>query len=257
MQEYVKHQLIDTPLEPVVGLVRHARDWLRTVRHPELRAVYLQEPDAMETFIRRVVAVDTCCADVGAHIGSVSGLLQRLAPRGSHLAVEPTPYKAAWLRKKYPRLEVVQAAVGREAGTARFFHQPDASGYSGLRQTRKGKTGEPFDVEVKTLDAIIPESRRLGFLKIDVEGGELDAFRGAPRLFSRDRPAILFECTRTGLNAFGQTPGDVHAFLMENLYDVFTPSDFLGGRPALDAAAFEQATQYPFRAFNFVALPRR
>jgi hypothetical protein len=41
----------------------------------------------------------------------------------------------------------------------------------------------------------LPRSgRRVSFLKCDVEGHELNVFRGAEQLLRRDRPVLLFEC---------------------------------------------------------------
>ena len=46
-------------------------------------------------------------------------------------------------------------------------------------------------------------------------------------------------------------------FLTEVLsYDLFTFGDFLYGKEALTFSEFRKCGLYPFRAFNFVALPR-
>lgn len=252
--ERVRHNLIDTPLEPVLGRARRARAWLTVWQHPELETVFLSEPTAVEALLARTITDGMCCVDVGAHIGSVTALLQRLSPRGRHIAIEPTPYKAAWLRAKYPDVEVVECAVGNERGRASFHFHPAASAYSSLRPGELvGRTA--FDVDVRPLDDIVPADRKVGFLKVDVEGGELDVFRGAPRVIGRDRPTILFECTLSGLEAFHQTPADMHRFFTSRGYDLFTPVDRLHDQAALDEAAFDRATRYPFRAFNFIAIP--
>lgn len=43
------------------------------------------------------------------------------------------------------------------------------------------------------LDAVLPRDRRVNLVKIDVEGGELNALIGMERTIDRDRPAILSE----------------------------------------------------------------
>jgi FkbM family methyltransferase len=256
LRERVRRRLIGTPLERPAKHARRIAAWLGTARHPELRAVFVEEPAAIDALLERVIAADMHCVDAGAHLGSVTAAIHRLAPAGRHLAIEPTPYKAAWLREKFPDVEIAECAVGAAAGFATFFHHARASGYSGLRPAEAGGPLEPFEVAVRTLDELIPAARRIGFLKIDVEGGELDAFRGAPRILGCDRPAILFECTLTGLGAFGQEPAAVHAFLAGHGYAIYTPADRLAGRRPLDVDAFDRAVRYPFRAFNFAALPR-
>ena len=49
--------------------------------------------------------------DIGCHIGSMLSTILRLAPRGQHWAFEPTPSKAAWLRAKFPEVEVREMAL--------------------------------------------------------------------------------------------------------------------------------------------------
>ena len=44
------------------------------------------------------------------------------------------------------------------------------------------------------LDDLIPLGSKVSFLKIDVEGGELDVFLGASNLLETFRPIVAFEC---------------------------------------------------------------
>ena len=113
-----------------------------------------------------------------------------------------------------------------------------------------------FDVEISRLDDELGDFDA-GFVKIDVEGAELMASRGGRDFFRRCRPALLFECTKTGLDAFDATAGEVFDEVAGELgYDVWTPADRAAGRGPLTRDAFAEATVYPFRAFNFVALPQ-
>ncbi len=60
------------------------------------------------------------CIDVGAHIGSMTDRFRRLTPGGAHLAIEPAPDKAAWLRWRFPDVTVRQVATSDRDGTAIF-----------------------------------------------------------------------------------------------------------------------------------------
>jgi hypothetical protein len=76
-----------------------------------------------------------CCVDAGAHIGSSVAKLVRHCPHGHHLAIEPVPTKAAWLRKRYPQVEVHQFALGDEPGRHEFFENHRRSGFSGVQSS--------------------------------------------------------------------------------------------------------------------------
>jgi FkbM family methyltransferase len=250
--EHISHQFVDTPIERSLD---RCRCWLRAMWRPELTSVFLVEPVAIHAVLSGYVKDGMRCVDVGAHIGSVTAVLWRLSPAGRHIAVEPTPHKAAWLRRKFPDVDVVECALGERTGTVDFYYQPAASGYSSLRPKAWRRAPQVLEVSLCRLDDIIPAGRRVDVLKVDVEGGELGVFRGATRVLEKDRPWIVFECTETGLEAFQQTPAEMHAFLTARGYEIFTPIDRLQGRPPLDPQAFQGATRYPFRAFNFIAVP--
>ncbi|MFI5457592.1 MAG: FkbM family methyltransferase [Isosphaerales bacterium] len=55
--------------------------------------------------------------------------------------------------------------------------------------------------------------RRIGFLKIDVEGAEFHVLRGARRVLGESQPIVLFECAREGLTNFGLTASQFFSLL--------------------------------------------
>ena len=104
------------------------------------------------------------------------------------------------------------------------------------------------------LDNIVDPVRRVGFLKIDVEGAELLALRGGADLLRRDRPTILFESGPGSAEKLGLSREELFAFLTKEMgYSVYLVGDYLRGNAPLDIHAFEQCHTYPFRAFNYVA----
>ena len=192
--ERVASTVIGTPLQWPAEQLRALAALPRRLKHPELREIY-RESRLLPRVVERVVEPDMNCIDVGAHLGSVLARIVRAAPRGHHIAVEPVPYKADWLRRKFPTVDVRELALGESDARAEFFLNSRRSGFSGLRQHGSGDTTR-LEVACARLDEIVPADRRVGFIKIDVEGGELGVFRGAQQVLSRSRPTILFECTR-------------------------------------------------------------
>lgn len=259
LREYMRHRVIGTPLDPVArGVRRQITRW--QIRHHTVIRDAMLEDDLLHAIVDRTVRPGDHCVDIGAHLGAMTQRFLRLSPTGRHVCVEPTPYKAAWLARKFPDVTVVAAALAEEPGELTFYHQPRNSGYSGLtkHEANVNDTSDVQEIRVRceTLDAIVPEERRIAFMKIDVEGAELRVLRGAPRVLTRDRPMFVFECTETGLRSAGIEVGDLYDLLDGHAYTIHTPRAALEGGAALDRHGLDQAIRYPFAAFSFVATPR-
>jgi FkbM family methyltransferase len=255
LYERIASALIGTPLQRPAERLRELKGLPHRLRHPELREIYLED-QRIEQLLRAAVSEGMNCIDAGCHLGSILQKIVRLAPHARHSAIEPVPYKAAWLRRKFPGVEVHQLALGDEVGEVEFFYDRGNSACSGLRADGAHQT-EKLRVKCASLDVLVPCDRAIGFLKLDVEGGEYAALRGAARILAESRPLVLFECTRSGLANFGRAAGEVHSLLTRDLaYDVFFIKDWLCRGAPLGFADFEASMRYPFKAFNYVAAPR-
>jgi FkbM family methyltransferase len=246
--------LIGTPLQHPAQALKSLGGIVYRLRHPELRELFL-EGSRVRTLLRRTITPEMNCIDAGCHLGSMLSEMARLAPGGRHIGIEPLPYKAAWLRRKFPMAEIHEVALGAEESTVEFFYHPGQSGVSGLRSRLDGVT-DRLIVRCRKLDDLVPADRRIGFLKMDLEGAECEAFRGARKLLTESRPIVLFECTKSGLDLFGRSAPDVFSLLEREVgYHIYLIQDWLSGGPPLDEPGFAAAMIYPFRAFNFVAAP--
>ena len=255
--ERVKSRLIGTRLGDLAQQRSKARFRAKLASDPKLAAV-AEEPYDIDRCLQRLIdRHDMTCVDVGAHLGSMTAEFLKLAPSGSHHAFEPTPRKAKWLRGRFPNVTVHQVALSDKHSTATFYDNVGNSGFSGLRSPGEfAHNVQQYEVEVTTLDAMLADVE-VGFLKVDVEGAELATFRGARDLIARCRPPMLFECTKTGLENFGVDAGEIFEELTHiSGYDLFVPADFAAQGQPLDAESFASAQDYPFRAFNFIAVPK-
>jgi FkbM family methyltransferase len=257
-KEYVSHRLIGTPLEPVaLSLRRLATSW-KQFRHPELHDVHL-EATYMKQVMDRAIRESTNCIDIGCHLGSMLQHIQHCAKRGQHMGIEPVPYKAQWLQRKFPHIEILPFALGDQDGDVEFFVTVRRSAYSGLRyHGSHAEKCQRFKVSCKRLDDIVPPNRDIGFIKLDAEGGELNVLQGGQALIRRCRPVIIFYSTQLSLKAFQIDPKSVFdAFTQQFDYSVFTLKRWLAGQQPLTCDAFVQAMYYPFQAFRFLAIPNR
>jgi FkbM family methyltransferase len=250
--EQVKHLVIGSPLEPVVGQARRMRARYLRMRAPELAEIWA-EPARVDAAVRRLVQPGHNVLDIGAHLGSFTSLASRVSPTGSHIAIEALPYKADWLRRKFPRVHVESVAVSDCAGTVTFHHNVGRSGYSGIdAHAEAGDRVVPLTVRTARIDDIVPVDHRIDFVKIDVEGGELRALTGAPRVLEA-RPPVLFECTS------GTTDQPMrrllYDFFVDRGYRVHMIGAWLAAGSDVPYDDFEAAMVYPFRAFNWLAIP--
>lgn len=258
MQEYLKHLLIRTPLQEPAKKLQFLLESKKRNQHPELNEIYV-EGQRTEQMLRQVIKDSFNCIDIGCHLGSVLSEIVKIAPNQQHIAFEPIPYKAEWLKDKFPEVEVKQMALSDTPGQVTFYINPNFSGFSGLQphQAQKDANLKEITVKCETLDNILVPDRPVNFIKIDVEGAELPALRGAQNTLSRYQPTILFECTKAGVSGFGYEPVDLFNFLTKDFsYSIFLLKDFLNNDQPLEFERFFQAMHYPFQAFNFLAIKR-
>ncbi|MDP9863640.1 MULTISPECIES: FkbM family methyltransferase [Streptosporangium] len=196
--------------------------------------------------IERVCSPTANTVDIGAGGGDILAHLLRAAPRGRHFAVEPLPELADRLDREFPGVTVVRAAASDRTGRDGFVHVLSNPGYSGLRRRpydRENETLEDIVVDTVRLDEVVPADVRVDLIKIDVEGGEVVALRGAAELLRRCRPVVVFEHggDRT-MREYGTTSADLWALLVTELdYGLHTLPGWLERSPALDAGDFAAA----------------
>jgi len=159
-------------------------------------------PDETE-LIRRVVRPGQIALDLGANVGYFTVLLAGLVgSRGKVYAFEPVEPLAALLDRSIvenrfeDRIVLVRAAVGDRSGQAQLLAIRDGlnSGTAFLSADAP-ETWIGYDAHTAPIVRLDEHSfaGRLGFVKMDVEGAELLAVRGARERLRSDRPVILAE----------------------------------------------------------------
>ena len=220
-------------------LYRRAVDWLASTLLHDRNATYNRQTiDVMRRLLRR----DSSCVDMGAHTGDILRHMVAIAPDGSHRAFEALPHLAAELRKRFPAVLVHQVAVSDSRGEADFQYVENDPAYSGLRR-RVYDHPDPrvltIRVPVATLDELIPTGERIAFMKIDIEGGEYHALKGAVSTIRRCQPVIVFEAGSKSTGQYGVSPADLYALVSETLgYELSTMGRWLGRTPAMTLQEF-------------------
>lgn len=253
-----KQRIVRTPLERPLRAVQLARHRRKGVREPELARLHAEHEAILAAF-DRLVTPGAHCADVGAHIGSMLSAMCRLSPEGRHLAVEADPAKAAWLRRRFPEVEVANVAVDEAPGRVTFGRDPRRSGYSRVvppheLDAARAEGLDLVEVVAARLDDVA-DGRRIDVMKIDVEGHELPCLRGAADLLARDRPRLVLEAGFVPGDPADSDLPDLHRYVTEAGYRWWTVLGFVEGAAPLGLEAFLDTHRWPFEAWNFVALP--
>lgn len=115
------------------------------------------------------------------------------------IAVEPGAHALQVLQKNIrlngcDNVEVLPVGAGEGEASGQLHLHGDLSraSFSQFEEEVDGGAGEET-VRIARLDDLVPIGRPVSFVKIDIEGYELLALRGAVRIL-RDRPVVLFEC---------------------------------------------------------------
>ncbi len=147
------------------------------------------EPALFE-FIGRQISSGETVLDVGAFLGIYALLEARLAgPRGRVVALEPTPWSAAVARRHIEfnagamaPIVLVEAAVADTNGRAAFYEYSEPYVNALERAVDVNGPATTRSVQVVTIDDICRDMKiRPTFIRMDVQGAEFHALRGARR----------------------------------------------------------------------------
>jgi FkbM family methyltransferase len=163
--------------------------------------------------------------DIGANVGAHTVLLSHLVgKRGRVLAFEPLPANIEALnetirrRSRVPNITIFPAAVGGpgEADRTALIQAPgDDLTQASLRLQTAGswrlQTPREYSVPVISIDdePAVVSLPSIDFVKIDVEGGELDVLKGGAEVISRHHPLIYCEVYKPWAASFGYTPANL------------------------------------------------
>jgi FkbM family methyltransferase len=164
-----------------------------------LRWHLMHQPKTAEqelSYLDRIVPEGAVTVDVGANCGLYTRKLAQLSRRV--YAFEPSHAMADLLRRtSAPNVSVHEVALSDHTGHAELFIPQDGQDLiHGLASLEPGvgassKAVASVNVPTARLDAIIRQD--VAFVKIDVEGHELNVLKGAVELLEHSQPVFLVE----------------------------------------------------------------
>lgn len=194
--------------------------WNDVIRESILRGTFEKsERDFVKNFLQPGMTV----LDIGAYYGLYTlTASRRVGLQGRVIAFEPSRLQMGRLQRhlrlnRCKNVRTESIALSNVEGESEFFAVSGRSaGCSSLRLPNVTGPVKSTRVLVSTLDSYLRRSPlpRIDFIKADVEGGELDLFRGATNLFSRGtRPVILCELQDIRTEPWGYRANEVASFL--------------------------------------------
>ena len=175
--------------------------------------------------------------DCGAHVGAFS---DRAFREGASkvIAFEPDPIQIQCLRRNFaPEIEagkfvLIEKAVWSDIGTTTFRI---GAGNSGAGSVVEQPADSTVEVETTTIDRVVRELRlpRVDLVKMDIEGAEREALKGARATLETYRPRLLIDANHVAddLTVLPRILRDVH-----HDYDVHNGPCMMGdnsGNPRL------------------------
>lgn len=137
---------------------------------------------------------DTTFIDVGANIGSWSKILVEAGFTGNLIAVDPlkenlVKVDESLVRLNFRNYKLLECALSNYNGRCQFFvnRNRDLSGHDSLFNMNEigyRDLVDKYEIDVSKLDDLAQEYKceLIGFVKIDVEGNELNVLQGAQNL---------------------------------------------------------------------------
>jgi FkbM family methyltransferase len=154
----------------------------------------------LATLLSRAIRRGDTFFDIGSNVGFYSFFLGPLCgPSGSVHAFEANPLlirhllRSADLNKPMANIKVNAVAVGSETNKMLQLYDPERIGCSSLHKLDWLNAESSVTVPLTTIDHYIKTNRinRVDVVKIDIEGSELDAFRGMVDTFEACPPWLI------------------------------------------------------------------
>jgi FkbM family methyltransferase len=223
---------------------------------------FVQNPaeEKLWKFAWRYLKTGMVVIDVGANQGLYTLLAAcRVGPGGRVIAFEPAPPDFGKLERnvalnRYSQVVLENMAVGEAVGNTEFYV---CLGHQGGLSSRRRPLADDLVVPTQlvttsltTLDAYLrfKNIARVDFLKIDVEGGELEVLKGATMLLSNGvRPVILCEVEDIRTQSWGYKAAEITSLLERYGFALYSIAP--GG-------ALRRASEsYPLEGGDVVAVP--
>lgn len=194
--------------------------------YARLNAAYFSDDPHEKAIMDQLVpyvATSRLYVDVGASLGQYTLFASQLMPGGRILAIEADPVRVEelerngqkWSAERPTAIETMFAAICDHDGEITFNISNSNTSGGIVRNTNANNPDaqwETITVPAKTLDSLFPGDELPDFVKVDIEGSELDLLKGATRVLKSGQTVFFIE-----LHSWGD-PAGVRALMAQYGY---------------------------------------
>lgn len=197
-----------TPEAPIVTFETKYQFRLKAnLTNPEHQYLYFygtHDERYIVTKLLKLIKPGDICWDVGANIGFYTCLLASLVEdSGAVVAFEPAARTCGYLKEnvslnQFTNVTVVNKGLG-DKQEQRLLHYSEAGFAEGTASLKYADGRAASErVTLDTIDNLIPELPTPDFIKIDVEGYQLEVLRGAEHCLKTHAPLLMAELRDVG-----------------------------------------------------------
>jgi len=173
--------------------------------------------------MRNFIGLKSVVLDIGSNIGWYSLNYSRMAKKGRVFAYEPAPKIFKYLKENLElngtkNIASFNFGLSDVNKTLTFYYDPKLSGSTSLRRLHEDRKKIKIKCKVKRLDDIKLGTKRIDFIKCDIEGAEIFAIKGGLKTIDKHKPVLFLEMLRKWARKFGYHPNDIIDLLSEYGY---------------------------------------
>ena len=166
--------------------------------------------------------------DIGSNIGSVTLPLAKIFSKSKVISIEPTFYSFSKLKKNInlnpilkKRIKLENVFVSNQNKIVNKVHSSwNLSNDSKKHKVHFGTLKKTSKI-IKKLDKVCSNVKKVDFIKIDVDGHELDVLKSGIKTIKKHKPFIYFEFAPYLYKEFHYTPEILINFIKKDLNYLF------------------------------------
>lgn len=183
----------------------------------------------LSNFYTTYLKSDSVFLDIGSNIWFFSLLASTKIKEGKIYAIDADPLMAQEVEKNITinnitTITAINTGVSDHEGWMDFYvaKDPAFSSFSELNP-KICELKEIKNIKISTLDSIVEENKisHIDFMKIDIEGGELDCLHWATNILKNLKPTISIEICDNTLSQYNKKPMDIFNYMSSQGYKIF------------------------------------